>query len=130
MDAILKWWPVWSAVLVWIVTGTIAWTKMGDRINGVGRRVKAEEDRITGMEARLTHVAADLQEYRRDAQEASKGLARVEKGMEDLQHTVSVGISAIGGQIRDLERLWSDKDAVLRERVTRVETAQELQQRG
>lgn len=126
---VLDWWPLIAAIVGWTIIASVAWTKMTDKVNGLGSRTKKNEDACAAAGGRMDSFEKQLLEYRRDAQESARGLARVEKGQEDLHETVNQGNLAIGSQLHGIEKLIEQKDVRTQVRLTRIETVARIEEK-
>lgn len=125
----LDWWPVWTQTLLWVIAGAVAWTKMREQVNGLGKRLSVVEADCERRDGRMESLEKALTEYRGDSQRAVQGLAKVEKGVDALQETINNGNLAIGVQLHSIERSISDKDKETSNRLVRIETVQRIEQK-
>lgn len=126
---VLDWWPLIAAIVGWIILAAVGWTKMTDKVNGQGGRIKKVEDACAQAGGRMDAFEKQLSEYRRDAQDSARGLARVEKGQDDLHEAVNQGNLQIGSQLHGIEKLIEQKDVRTQVRLTRIETVAKIEEK-
>lgn len=141
----LDWWPVLLVVLGWIVTATMQWTNLNNKIkqnaddiqekasleqlNGMGQRVEGIKNDCANQTGRMDRFEREVNELRQLAQGASDKMTRVDKGVADLSDTVRDGNIALGVQLGDLTKSIHLMDKNLGNRLTRVETVQKIEQK-
>lgn len=141
----LDWWPVLLVVLGWIVTATMQWTNLNNKIkqnaedirekasleqlNGMGQRVEGIKNDCANQTGRMDRFEQEVRELRSLAQGASDKMTRVDKGVSDLSDTVRDGNISIGVQLGELNKSIHLMDKNLGNRMTRVETVQKIEQK-
>lgn len=116
-------------LLVFIISGTIAWNRLTSKVNGLGGRVKRVEESCANSAGRMDRFERELADYRRDASDAVSRMGRVEKGLEMLAEEISNGNLGIGSQLHNIEKLIGEKDLETQKRLVRIETISRIEQK-
>lgn len=111
-----------SVTVVWLVTIVVLWTKLTDRVDGFGDRVKVLESNYANQDGRMDRFERELNEYRRDALEGQRAFSRVEKSVDEVHEIINQGNLTLGSQLSDMQRMIQDKDTRTQVRLTRIET--------
>lgn len=112
-----------------IVTGSIAWQKLVNKINGLGGRVKKTEDSCAQAGGRMDRFEKELAEYRRDAQDAIGRMGRVEKAVDDVHDEITEGNIVLGTQLSDLTKLINATNLKTSNKLVRLETLTQVEKK-
>lgn len=126
---IKDWWPLILSIICAIATGAVMWTRMTDKTNGLGRRVKIVEDGLSQEKGRTDRLERELAEYRRDASLASQATSRVERGVDDVREQVGQIAIQLGSQLHNIEKLIQEKDLRTQTRLVRIETIAKIEEK-
>lgn len=123
------WWPLVAAIVGWIIVGSVGWTKMVGKVNGLGGRVKKVEEAGSASSAEVKALSAQLSEYRGDAKEANARMSRLEKGVEELHEEITQGNIGLGSQLSEISKSLTKMDKDISGRLVRVETVVEIEKK-
>jgi hypothetical protein len=121
----LREWVLLGVMAVgWLVSIAVMWTKLVNKVNGLGGRVDKTEETCSTHGGRSERMEREIAEHRRDVHDAIANMARVEKGVGDLKDEVTNGNLAIGVQLHAIEKLMNETAMSTTNRLVRLETIQ------
>lgn len=123
-DDLQGWLVVVATIASWIIVVAVTWTRMTDKINGVGERVKTLETANSEKEGRMMRYETELGEARRDSADVRERLGRVEKAIEGTNEHITEMKLEVAGTLGEIKNMISEKDAQTRERLAIIETKQ------
>lgn len=117
-----EWIGALAVVGGWIVSGTVVWTKLVSRINGLGERVDVLTKANSEKDGRMSRYDAEMADLKRGLAEGIARLGRVEQGVDGVETHLSGIELRLLGELRGIGDKINERDSALRERVARLES--------
>src|SRR5438034_228206 len=95
----------------------------------MGKRMKAVEEGCASEKGRTDRMERELDNYRRDTVETHGRLGKVEEALHGVNDHLTEMKLEIAGGIADLKQTVTEQNALMRERMMRVETINEVERK-
>lgn len=105
----------------WIASVATLWTKLVDKIDGLGGRVDKLEAANSEKDGRMGRYEDELRDMRRAVAEGATRLGRMESAVDGLDDHLTGMELKIEGRLGEIKDMISTRDSTLRERIARLE---------
>jgi hypothetical protein len=107
------------AILTPFITAIITWTKLTDKVNGLGARLKRTEDSGAKEAGRVDRIEREVDRISQDSNTVHERLGRVEKGVDGInEHLTEIKVD-MGGHLSEIKQLILSKDSDVKQLLAR-----------
>lgn len=120
-----QWIGAITILVGWVASLVIVWTKLVDRVDGLGGRVDALTAANSEKDGRMARYENELAAFRHAITEGAKQIGSLETIVEGLDDHITGMELKIEGRLSEIKDLIASRDTLLRERVAKLETFHE-----
>lgn len=109
----------------WITSVVALWTKLVDKIDGLGGRVDKLETANSEKDGRMSRYEDEVRDVRRAVAEGAKTLGRMETLVDGLDDHITGMELKVEGRLSEIKDMIALRDTSIRERVAKLESFHE-----